>query len=62
LEFDEALADIRWGYFMRRANWRTSIGWSAGMNNICMFWPSGFVEVWRPTLADIQSSDWERAT
>ena len=62
LQFEHMLAALRDGYFFRRANWRASIGWSPGSDNIQMFWPSGFVEPWRPTLADIQAEDWERAT
>jgi len=49
-------------YHVKRKNWQASIGWPPGADNILMFWPSGFVELWRPTLADIQAADWERAT
>lgn len=61
-DFEEALTEMRCGYFVRRANWRASIGWSPGSAKIQMFWPSGFVEAWRPTLADVMANDWERVS
>jgi hypothetical protein len=60
--FQIALSLLVSRYHVRRANWRAVIGWPPGGDDILMFWPSGFVEPWRPTLADIQANDWERAT
>ena len=62
MSFEEVMVMLRRGYHMRRANWFTSIGWTPGSESIQRFWRSGFVELWRPTLADIQATDWERAT
>jgi hypothetical protein len=62
MKFEVALIALREGYHMRRKNWRSTIGWPPGAPNIMMFWEWGFVEPWRPTLKDIQSEDWERAT
>ena len=62
MKFEEALQALRLGYHVRRANWRSSLGWSPGMASIHMLWPSGFAEAWRPTLEDVQAEDWQRAT
>jgi len=58
MNFEFAIQLLRNHYHVRRLHWRASIGWSPGSDTIQMFWPSGFVEPWRPTLADIQANDW----
>jgi len=58
MNFSIALTLLRESYFVRRQNWRANLGWSPGSDKIQMFWPSGFVEAWRPTLEDIQAEDW----
>lgn len=60
--FHLALSLLISRHHVRRKNWRAVIGWPPGSEAIQMFWPSGFAEPWRPTLADIQANDWERAT
>ncbi len=60
MNFEQALPELRVGYFVRRANRQASIGWSPGSEEIQMFWLSGFVEPWRPTLGDLMGGDWER--
>ncbi|HZJ13985.1 MAG TPA: hypothetical protein VFD27_03000 [Chthoniobacteraceae bacterium] len=60
MTFDYALQLLRWHQFMRRANWRTNLGWSPGSDKILLFYPSGFSEPWRPTLEDVMANDWEK--
>lgn len=62
MTFEDALAKLRLRHHVRRAEWRASIGWPPGIELPVMFWPSGFVETWRPTLEDVMASDWVGAT
>jgi hypothetical protein len=60
MTFEDAMACLRMGQHVRRADWRWSIGWPPGVDGIVLFYDSGFTEFWRPTLADIQAADWKR--
>lgn len=58
--FEDAMALARSGFHVKRKGWNlVNMCWTPGATHIQLYWLSGFVEDYRPTLDDIESRDWE---